>query len=138
MAIGGGLGVGACGYWFFVELTHRKYSVPIFLLCLLVFIASFFTASGEIYRKQFFYSTIKGCWFVVDNSGGETMRHWILEKGYVKDSTQSDGWQFTDVNGNLCYVSGDAFVMQINEPLDEFLKTYRTKYNIPKGQEALH
>lgn len=133
----GGLGAVGCGIWFFTEEEQRKFSIPIFVVCVVLFISAWFTASGEIYGKQFFAGTVKSNWFVVDNSGGKTLRHWVLKKSYVKDSSQSDGWQFTDINGNLCYVSGDAFVMQINQPLADFLENYKTLYNVPADQIAL-
>ena len=78
-----------------------------------------------------------GSWLITDNSGGQCLRHWVIRNSYVESSQQSDGWQFTDEDGNLCYVSGDAFVMRINEDLDEFLKDYRVKYAIPTEQPAL-
>jgi len=76
-------------------------------------------------------------WLVVDNSGGQTMRHWVLIERYVTAAEQSDGWQFTDEHGNVCYVGGDAFVQQIKQPMDEWHEGYRERYSIPADQTAL-
>ena len=95
------------------------------------------TGGGSLAVKQFFASSKTGQWLVVDNSGGKTMRHWVLESGYVEAHTGGAGWQFYDAKGNLCYVAGDAFVMQILQPLPEFLKDYKKLYNIPTEAEAL-
>lgn len=104
---------------------------------LLVFFISWWTPQGELYWLQFTAST-GGNWLVVDNSGGKTMRHWILEDSYVNSSTQSDGWQFYDSEGNgPIYVSGDSFLMRIGVGMDEFLRGYKGKYGIPSDQEAL-
>lgn len=105
------------------------------LVCLVI---AFNTAGGKLAIQQFFASGATGNWLVIDNSGGETMRHWVLQNGYCESSSQSDGWQFYDANNNLCYVSGDAFVMRIGQDLNAFYKTYKSEYNIPEEQEALH
>lgn len=102
-----------------------------------VVILGFFTPQGKMALKKLWAGSTSSEWLIIDNSGGETMRHWVLEGGYAESSSQSDGWQFYDNEGNLCYVSGDAFVMKINQPLEEFLKTYKDMYNIPKDQVAL-
>ena len=127
-----------CCLWFMNVKEHRVYAVIVALLCAVLFFGAFFTAQGTIYRKQLLASAKKGNWLVIDNSGGETLRHWVLKKSYVKGSDQSDGWQFYDKIGNLCYVSGDCFVMRINHPLEEFQVSYKKEYNIPEIQEALH
>lgn len=107
------------------------------VLGIVLFIGSFFTASGQMQMAKLMAGSRNGSWLVIDNSGGETLRHWVIEKGYVESSDQSDGWQFRDTKGNLCYVSGDAYVMRITEPLDEFKSRYKEDYNIPADQKAL-
>lgn len=107
------------------------------VVALAIIMLGWMTPQGNLYWKKLMASASNGDWLVVDNSGGETMRHWILRDSYVKDSDQSDGWQFFDSRGNLGYVSGDAFVMRINEPLEGFLATYRQRYNIPLDLIAL-
>ncbi len=107
------------------------------VVALAIAMLGWMTPQGNLYWKKLWASASTGNWLVVDNSGGETMRHWILCASYVKGSDQSDGWQFLDLDGNLCYISGDAFVMRISEPLEPFLETYRQRYNIPPDQVAL-
>ena len=91
---------------------------------------------GKMFLNKMSASSKTAHWLVVDNSGGETMRHWILS-GYVESQKNSDGWQFTDTAGNLSYVGGDTFVLLIKQDVEEFKKTYREKYNIPEDQIAL-
>jgi hypothetical protein len=101
-----------------------------------IFFGSLATPGGRLALMRFTASGTGGNWLVIDNSGGETMRHWILEGKLVESSSESDGWQFYDDSG-LCYVSGDCFVLKINNDLGAFKQDYRGKYNIPAEQEAL-
>ncbi|MFC1644542.1 hypothetical protein ACFL08_00770 [Patescibacteria group bacterium] len=133
----GGIGAFFSGVWIYAAREHRFFSIPIGALCYCMVIGAFFTSSGQMEYKELMASSVEGEWLVVDNSGGKTIRHWVLKDNYVKSSTQSDGWEFTDHYGNLCKVSGDSYVMQINQPLDEFLKDYKVRYNIPADQRAL-
>jgi len=71
-------------------------------------------------------------------SAGKTLFFENEAEGLFSSSTQSDGWQFFDSIGNgPIYVSGDAFVMRIGIPLENFLPNYKRQYNIPQEQEAL-
>ena len=99
----------------------------------------FLTQTGgfELGLRKMQADYARGTWLIIDNSGGETLRHWVVESGYVESSTQSDGWQFYDDAGNLCYVSGDAFVMRVNENRETFDQTYRARFAIPSDQIAL-
>ena len=82
----------------------------------------------------------KGNWVVIDNSGGEILRHWVLTDAYVESAPNSDGWRFYDGTGtdttgdNLCYVGGDAHVEKIAIPMDQFLSRYKKVLNIPEEQ----
>lgn len=141
MACGGGLlGVICVLTVIFTERHQARirvaaiFGVAVFTV---IFGASWFTAQGQMVVVRLMASGSNGNWLVIDNSGGKTMRHWVIEGGYVESSSQSDGWQFRDSNGNLCYVSGDAFVIRITEPLDQFQSTYKVKFNIPVEQKAL-
>ena len=118
--------------------NHKK-TIPITLtaICVLIAASSFFNAQGQMYWKQLVASSNTHHWLVVDNSGGETLRHWIIY-GYVKSSDKSDGWLFPEKSGNLAYVSGDAFVLMIEEPLEAFMETYKQRYNIPEDNRVLH
>jgi hypothetical protein len=131
-----------CGMGFLAAANNHEKGLSVLagagcLLGVVLFVGSFFTATGQMAVSKLLAGTNNGTWLVIDNSGGDTLRHWVIEDGYVESSSQSDGWQFLDTNGNLCYVSGDAFVMRITEPLDEFKSRYKSAYNIPVEQDAL-
>lgn len=131
-----GCGFGVLAAW----EKHNSLTILSGMGCLVgivLVVGSFFTASGQMQMAKLVAGSRNGSWLVIDNSGGETLRHWVIESGYVESSDQSDGWQFRDSNGNLCYVSGDAYVMRITEPLDEFKSRYKEDYNIPPDQKAL-
>lgn len=108
------------------------------ILGLVLFVCGWFTPQGSLTIKRLMASGSHGNWIVVDNSGGETLRHWVLIDSFCESSDQSDGWQFYDSTG-LNYVSGDAFVKRIDNDInfDDFLKNYKEKYNIPEEQEPL-
>lgn len=125
------------GIWFFNDDLHRIFSAIVVVVGVIILVGAFQTPQGQLQWKQLVASSQSGNWLVIDNSGGETLRHWVLEGGYTESSSQSDGWQFYDTNGNLCYVSGDAFVMKINQPLEDFLVTYKQRYHIPEELPAL-
>lgn len=107
------------------------------IIAISLLLSAFMTASGKMQITKMMAGASNGSWLVIDNSGGETLRHWVITEGYVESSDQSDGWQFRDSQGNLCYVSGDAFVMRVTEPIEEFKKNYKESYNIPTSQEPL-
>jgi hypothetical protein len=118
--------------------SYKKISLGLLVLSVLLVFSALGTPKGNLVLVKLTASTKSGNWIVVDNSGGETMRHWILENSYVESSDRSDGWEFYDSKGNgPIYVSGDSFVMKINEPLEVFKEDYKQKYNIPKSQFAL-
>ena len=118
------------------DKLHRRQCCVGFVFCLALVIGSFFTAQGNMVVLKLIAGSKNANWLVIDNSGGETLRHWVIEDGYVESSSQSDGWQFYDQNG-LCYVSGDAYVMKIDTPLGDFLQHYKSTYNIPSEQKPV-
>ncbi len=128
-------------------VRNHKYNKHLFQSCIimsigitLIVFAFIGTAHGELIIKQIFAGGKKGYWLITDDSGGKVMRHWILEKGYVKTCSQTDGWKFSDANGNLHYVSGDSHVAQLkNDPdyVEEFRKTFKKLYSIPEDQPTL-
>lgn len=134
LMVAGIVGVALCFLWY--RETKRQIAVVVGAVCILLFFLSWLTPQGEAYWLQLVASGKSGNWIVVDNSGGKTLRHWILEDSYVGSAHQSDGWKFTASDG-ISYVSGDAYVGRINRPLEEFLKDYKERYNIPEDQEPL-
>jgi len=126
----------------FINLKSLYFGRPSMILLSIIavicLIGAFNTPQWHMYYNQIKASGSNGNWLVVDNSGGLTLRHWVLENSYVKNSYQSDGWEFFDSQGNgPIYVSGDSFVMRINESLDVFLKDYKKIYNVPQENIAL-
>lgn len=107
------------------------------VLSISIFIAGWESPQGQVCWEQLIAPTVPGNWLVVDNSGGETMRHWVLEDSYVGPSDQSDGWKLNTGDG-VSYVGSDAFVHRIKKPLENFLEDYRVKYNIPEESVAIH
>lgn len=125
------------GLWFFSikkSQTTRIAAGLSLAIFLVLFACGWFTPQGSLMVKKLWASGSQGNWLVIDNSGGETLRHWILSDAFAESSNQSDGWQFYDDADNLCYVSGDAYVMRINVPLEDFLESYKEIYNIPADQ----
>ncbi len=126
--------IAGCVYFYFEKQVNKA------LICgiaaFVLFTSGWLTPQGQMYWAQLIATGMTGNWIVVDNSGSKTMRHWILKESYVGSSDQSDGWKFLSADG-VAYVGGDAFVLRIEEPLEEFLKDYRVKYNIPENLTAL-
>lgn len=136
--------VGGCSVVIFYNMYQSGGSQTMFtagvvaavLAILLVFLA-FNTPSGKLKWAKLTATTGTNHWLVIDRSGGETMCHWLLEDGYVTASSQSDGWEFYEADGNQVYLSGDAIVVRVLGDLDAFKATYRARYNIPVEQKAL-
>jgi hypothetical protein len=95
----------------------------------------FGTAQGKLYLTKFTAGYQNATWLIIDNSGGLTMRHWVLD-GYVKGCDQTDGWEFKAQDCDPCYVGGDSFVGRITK--EQATGNYREQFNIPIDQEALH
>jgi len=133
LAFAGALGAIACSAWY---RQKKQGAMAVGAACIAVFLSAWLTPQGKTHWSQLVATGQSGNWIVVDNSGGETLRHWILENSYVGSSNQSDGWKFNTADG-ISYVSGDAYVGRINRPLEEFLVDYRRRYNIPEDQEPL-
>lgn len=52
---------------------------------------------------------------VINYSGGEIFDIWTLDNAYVQNGEASDGYEFTDDNGNFVRVSGDVLVIRCND-----------------------
>jgi len=107
------------------------------VLCIVISVILFMTPQTQMYWIKFKVGAQKGTWIVIDNSGGETMRHWVLYNNYVKGCDQTDGWEFFAETCSPCYVGGDSFVGKITEDQIKGDK-YKKQFNIPEDQEALH
>jgi len=106
-------------------------------VCLTLSIVLFFTPQTQMYWIKFTAGAKKGTWLVVDNSGGKTLRHWVLYNNYVKGCDQTDGWEFYAESCAPCYVGGDSFVGKITKEQIEGDK-YKKQFNIPEDNIALH
>jgi len=124
------------------EKTIRSAALWIAAACVVIMLSAFscgyrYTTQGQMYWARIAAGASGGDWLVIDNSGGKTMRHWLLEKKIVKSSSLSDGWEFIDSQGNVIYLGGDALLVRINSTVKEFRKTYKVRFNIPADQEVL-
>ena len=63
----------------------------------------------------------KGDYVVINYGGNQIFDIWTLENAYVQNSENSDGYYFTDDNGNFITVSGDVLVIRCNKK-EEFNK----------------
>jgi len=131
------IGILVSVYFLFEEHINSIIPKIIISICIVLFISAWFTPTGHLIYLKLWAGSKSGNWLIVDCSGGKTMRHWIIQNGYVRSSDQSDGWAFYDHNNNLCYIGGDTFIMKIEQPIDEFVKNYKKLYNIPEDQEFL-
>lgn len=140
MSVGGAIGFIVCVYATLAAKNKElKYTITGGVVFAMIFVGAFFTASGELVVRKICAGSQHGNWIIIDNSGGATMRHWILTDAFAESSDQSDGWQFYDDTGeNLCYVSGDAFVARIGIQMDIFLAQYKKVLNIPPEQEPVN
>lgn len=134
-------GVVACLVWTWMayednKKSHMVLSVILAVVLVVVSVVLFNTAQVHLYWTKFKVGAKKGTWIVVDNSGGKTLRHWILYDNYVKGADQTDGWEFFAESCSPCYVGGDAFVGKITR--EQIDGDYRRQFNIPADQEALH
>ena len=57
----------------------------------------------------------KNNYVVINYSGGKIVDVWTLENAYVQNSSNSDGYEFVDDNGNFVTVSGDVLVIRCND-----------------------
>lgn len=134
------LSIVAAVFCLYMSVTNKEWSGTFFgggvFFILVSSFLIFGTGQGQLYWAKFTAGYEKGTWIIVDNSGGETMRHWVLFNGYVKGGDQTDGWEFTAENCSPCYVGGDSFVGKITKELAN--GNYKEVFNIPQEQKTLH
>jgi len=125
---------------YFTATSWKHKAVCAFAICVGVAIPvlSFKTTRGQLVLRQLAVCGKAGNWLVVDRSNSGVVVHWVLKNSYVDSYQNGSGWEFFDKAGNgPIYVSQSTLVVRINQPLDEFLKSYKLKYNIPESQKAL-
>jgi len=115
----------------------KSFSIITTILCMILTVFLSQTAQTKMAWINFTAGANTGIWLVTDNSGGETLRHWVLHDGYVDGCTQTDGWEFFAESCSPCKVGGDSFVGKISK--DQLINDkYKRQFNIPEDQEALH
>ena len=75
----------------------------------------------------------KGDYVVINYSGGEIFDIWTLEDAYVQDAGESDGYCFTDDNGNFITLSGDVLVIRCNDK--QTFKQYEEYHKVGLSNE---
>jgi hypothetical protein len=91
------------------------------------------------------FVTRNGAWVVEKTSGGVIMDVYILDDAIVKSEQGSDGWLFTDKNGNPVHIGGDMKAIRCNNEktavfnqyvefhADVDLCTYKEKFDAVRG-----
>lgn len=74
----------------------------------------FASFDNENALKGGYFSTNKGDYVVLNESGGTIMDCWILKNVYVESEAKSDGLRFVDENGNGVIIQGDAKIIRMN------------------------
>ena len=89
--------------------------------------------------------TVSGPWIVLKQSGGVITDVFKLDNALVKSEQGSDGWIFTNQDGNVVHIGGDMkaircsnnkqsiFNQYVEFHADIDLCTYKEKYNKVKG-----
>lgn len=66
-----------------------------------------------------YFTSDKGDYVVLNESGGQIMDCWILYDSYVKQNDSTDGFSLVDKNGNGILVQGDSKIIRMNNRIDE-------------------
>lgn len=107
--------------------TSFAVAVPLLITCIVLFVC----ASKCEQPVSPSYN-----WLIIENSGGDSTRHWILKDNnsmYLRDYNS----QFQDSNGNTCYLSDGLLHVLIKQDYTEFHEDYKSRYNIPLEQDPL-
>jgi len=117
--------------------TMQALAIIATILCIVSTAILSQTAQTKLVWINFTAGAQKGIWLVIDNSGGKTLRHWVLYEGYVDGCKETDGWEFFAESCSPCKVGGDSFVGKISK--EQLINDdYKRQFNIPEDQEALH
>lgn len=114
----------------------------LFFVCLLLaVIGGCADWSNKAKNNGGYFTTHKADYIVVSQSGGQIMDVWKLRDVFVSSPNGSDGWIFTDTDGNSVTTGGDCKNIRINkdnsgiwEKYNEYhmefsSRTYREMYN---------
>lgn len=67
---------------------------------------------NDVSARGGLFGSYEGDYVVINYSGGEIMDVWVLEDVYVNSEENSDGWRFSDEEGNVIFVAGDVKVIR--------------------------
>ena len=68
--------------------------------------------------------TVSGAWIVEKMSGGVITDVYILDAAIVLSEAGSDGWIFTDKNGNPVHIGGDMKAIRCNKSAGDVSAQY--------------
>jgi hypothetical protein len=73
---------------------------------------------NTIAAKGGLIGSYEGNYVVINYTGGVIADVWVLRDVYVQSEENSDGWRFTDPDGNVIFLGGDIKVIRIKEADD--------------------
>ena len=87
------------------------------LIVMLVFIMTMTTGCFESFKNkmdnQGGFIESAGDYIIVNSSGGIIQDVWKLKDSFVNSVDNSDGWMFTDNNGDSVTLGGDAKLIRV-------------------------
>lgn len=108
-------------------------------LCCLPLVTGCAGCMNDIRSRGSILGSTTGDYIVISQSGGLIMDCWKLNDVYVQNEENSDGWLFTDDDGNVVRISGDCKVIRISDMddmdnwheyhMESESMTYREKFN---------
>lgn len=122
-----------------MKRTMKKFLYLCLFMCYLPCFTGCSGCLNDIRARGGLVGEWSGDFIVVSQSGGEIMDCWKLRDRYVQSVSESDGWRFTDNDGDLIYIGGDVKVIRCRSDGDfdqyheyhmEFEnQSYREKFN---------
>jgi hypothetical protein len=98
------------------------------IFCIAFVVMSMFSGCARFMNKVgsdgSLIGSTTGDWIVVKQSGGVITDVWKLENQFVQSEEGSDGWLFTDQNGNPVHVGGDMKAIRVKRNKDEIFNSY--------------
>jgi len=81
----------------------------------------------------------KGDYVIINSSGGIIQDVWKIKDTFVDSASGSDGWIFTDANGDSVSLGGDAKVIRVKSAStwDKYIE-YHYEFETKTYQEVLN
>jgi len=73
---------------------------------------------NTIAAKGGLIGSYEGDYVVINYTGGVIADVWVLSDVYVQSEENSDGWRFTDPDGNVVFLGGDVKVIRLKKSDD--------------------